>query len=110
MSGKKILHLTLKKKWFDLIANGEKTEEYRTYNSYWMSRLVAKDKESFRVFDEVHFRNGYSKKCPFMRVEFKYLDLGNRELEDKNQLVFVIKLGKVLEVRAREKSEAISEV
>ena len=25
----KILHLTLKKKWFDMIASGEKKEEYR---------------------------------------------------------------------------------
>jgi hypothetical protein len=25
----RILHLTLKKKWFDMIASGEKREEYR---------------------------------------------------------------------------------
>lgn len=36
----KTLHLTLRKKWFDLIASGEKTEEYREIKPYWVSRFV----------------------------------------------------------------------
>ncbi len=36
----KTLHLTLKKKWFDMIASGEKTEEYREIKSYWIQRLL----------------------------------------------------------------------
>lgn len=36
----KILHLTLKKKWFDMIASGEKREEYREIKQYWVSRLT----------------------------------------------------------------------
>ena len=36
----KTLHLTLEKKWFDLIANGEKRLEYREDKPYWRSRLV----------------------------------------------------------------------
>lgn len=36
----KTLHLTLKKKWFDMIASGEKTEEYREIKPYWASRLL----------------------------------------------------------------------
>lgn len=36
----KVLHLTLKKKWFDMIASGEKKEEYRDFVMYWGKRLV----------------------------------------------------------------------
>lgn len=36
----KTLHLTLKKKWFDMIASGEKTEEYREIKPYWIVRFV----------------------------------------------------------------------
>src|SRR6478609_2178429 len=36
----KILHLTLKKKWFDMIASGEKKEEYRELKPYWAKRLI----------------------------------------------------------------------
>lgn len=36
----KILHLTLKKKWFDMIASGEKKEEYREIKPYWEKRFI----------------------------------------------------------------------
>ena len=58
-----MLVLPIKKKWFDMIASGEKTEEYREIKPYYDKRLV-------KYFDEVHwprfvvFRNGYSKKSP----------------------------------------------
>ncbi len=58
-----VLHLTLKKKWFNLIASGKKGVEYRKFKPYWEKRLVGKN------FQEVHFRNGYSKNAPFMRVQ-----------------------------------------
>ena len=32
--------LTLKKQWFDMIASGEKKEEYREIKDYWWMRLV----------------------------------------------------------------------
>ena len=38
----KTLILPLKKKWFDLIKAGIKTEEYRAANEYWATRLVGK--------------------------------------------------------------------
>jgi hypothetical protein len=81
----KILHLTLKKIWFDKIARGEKTNEFRDKKPYWIKRL--KDK----TFNEVWFRNGYSKNAPFMRVEWKRLN------ETEN--IYKIKLGKILEIR-----------
>ena len=46
-----ILHLTLKKQWFDLILSGEKTTEYRDVKPYWITRLEGK------TYDEIHFKN-----------------------------------------------------
>ena len=80
----RILHLTLKREWFELIASGDKTEEYRERKPYWMARLFG------RTYDEVHFRNGYRPDSPFMRVEYKGILVG--------QSYYIIKLGKVLEI------------
>ena len=85
MKEKRILHLTLLKKWFDLILAGTKKEEYREIKPYWTKRLLGKE------FDEIYFKNGYSKNSPFMRVEWK----GIRKEKDR----FVILLEKILEVR-----------
>ncbi len=82
----KILHLTLYRKWFDLIALGEKREEYRNAEKgYWVKRLAG------RHYDEIHFRNGYGLDLPFMRVEC----LGIECVAYR----FIIKLGKILEIR-----------
>ena len=36
----KTLHLVLKRKWWDMIASGEKMEEYREVCHYWARRLL----------------------------------------------------------------------
>lgn len=36
---KKVLKLTLKKMWYDLILLGVKQEEYREIKEYWLKRL-----------------------------------------------------------------------
>jgi hypothetical protein len=79
----KILHLTLKKRYFDKIAAGIKKEEYREIKPYWTKRLEGK------TFDEILFKNGYSKNARSMRV--KWLGMTKRENH------YVIKLGNVLE-------------
>lgn len=86
----RILHLTLHKKWFDLIASGEKKIEYREMKPYWEKRLEGKE------FDEVHFRNGYAKDAPFMRVQW----LGLEKYHNfDGKLCYGILLGDVLEMR-----------
>lgn len=86
----KVLHLTLKKKWFDMIASGEKQEEYREIKSYWSSRLLEsyKDRDGFifdgkdqlnwfthtdtpklKEFDIIRFKNGYAKDAPSMDID-----------------------------------------
>lgn len=91
MSEKRILHLTLYRKWFDQIWDGVKTEEYRDDTPYWAKRLDGK------VFDEVWFTNGYDKNRPFMRVEWKGHFKFPRDLSGNFR--HVIQLGKILEVR-----------
>ena len=36
----KVLTLSVSKQWFDMIAAGKKTEEYRAIKSYWINRLL----------------------------------------------------------------------
>lgn len=66
----KILHLTLKRQWLDMIASGEKREEYRELKPYWHKRLYLKS------FDVIVFRNGYSKDAPSMRVQAGKIRIG----------------------------------
>ena len=37
---KKILNLSLKKQWYEMIESGVKTEEYRELKPYWCNRLL----------------------------------------------------------------------
>ena len=71
-----MLVLPIKKKWYDLILRGVKTEEYREIKPYWATRFVNAGllEYTFRkdpactmlTFNrvEVMFRNGYSDKSP----------------------------------------------
>ena len=115
----KILHLTLKKKWFDMILSGEKREEYRAIKRYWCRRLMVAwfwdntldrlhvptlrgyKNGDFRHFDAIEFRNGYSKTAPTMLVECKGIStgIGNPAWGAPSEPVFIIKCGKVLETK-----------
>ena len=114
------LHLNLKRKWFDMILNGEKTEEYREIKYYWTSRFVAflwtsnmgmksnsdrlldgdYTKASFLDdFDTITFSNGYAKNRPQFEIEFDCLDISTGKEEwgaVPNQKYFVLKLGKII--------------
>jgi hypothetical protein len=89
----RILHLTLKKEWYDMIASGVKKEEYREIKPHWNKRLLNK------TYDVIIFRNGYSKDSPSMKVEFLGLQKGlgieewGANLKEK---VYIIKLGKII--------------
>lgn len=98
----RVLHLTLKKKWFDLIASGKKVHEFREDKPYWRKRLVDEHLGIGNHFDIVRFRNGYRKDAPEMDVECKgisfthpkWFTFKNGESFDCD--VIVISLGKVL--------------
>lgn len=120
MHMQRILHLTLKRKWFDMIASGEKKEEYRDIKPYWVSRLVdglfpEKEPNDFTFlwngflfsmltaehYDVVEFRNGYSKNAPTMQVEILDITDGFTTLKwaDEYKPAFIIKLGKILSIK-----------
>ena len=104
----KLLRLTLKKKWFDMIASGEKKEEYREIKPYWMNRLQRRYYDGmldergrlvFNHFDAVKFTNGYAKnsrsvtlECLGIEKELGMLSWG----AEKDTKYFVIKLGEII--------------
>lgn len=122
----KILHLTLKKQWFDMIKSGEKKEEYRQIKSHWISRLLDEYGENkiipadimydivingfepeqvfkayfskLKEFDFVVFRNGYSGGAPLMSVECLGISIGEGRPEwgAPSGECFVIKLGEIV--------------
>jgi len=49
----KTLYLPIKKKWFDMIKSGDKTQEYREIKDFWMRRLISlKDDMEYSAWDE----------------------------------------------------------
>lgn len=116
----KTLHLTLKKKWFDMIDTGGKMEEYREIKPYWIKRLVnpkmmidngvpeegwrdfliSLDERTFawirNTFQAVIARNGYSSNAPQWTRDFEGITIkeGNPQWgAEPGKKYFVIKLG-----------------
>ena len=90
----KILHLTLKKKWFDMILAGHKWEEYREIKPYWDKRFIG------RVYDIVRFKNGYGKDVPTIDLEWKGCHKGygmQKHGAPVGKEVYVITLGRLME-------------
>lgn len=89
----KILHLTLKKKWFDRVGV-DKFEEYREDGRWIMSRLFHKDGTP-KMYAAVQFRNGYQRDAPKKTFVFKgaYLGIGKPEWGASGKEQYIIKLG-----------------
>lgn len=108
----KTLDLVLKRKWYDMIASGEKTEEYREIKPYWVKRLTSLRCGSllfsyrngyqpipFKDFTHATFHLGYSKDRPSMTFAIKeiVIDEGKEEWGAlPGETYFVIKLGERL--------------
>ena len=89
----RVLHLTLKKKWFDMIASGEKRDEYREIKPHWDKRLNG------REYDVVKFRNGYRTDSKAMTVELLNIVTGIGSAQwgaPERQEVYILRLGKIL--------------
>ena len=85
----RILHLPINRIWFDAILSGSKYMEYRDVKPYWTKRIEG------REYDEIHFRNGYARDAPFMRVKYqgwKFCTLAGKR-------VYALQLGPILEIR-----------
>lgn len=100
----KTLKLVLKKKYFDMIASGEKKEEYRELTPYWERRLWEHAPWSDHVtwpreYDAVTFYLGYAKNRPSMTFKWKGTDIRWGKMEwgaEFGKEYFVIKLGERL--------------
>ena len=82
---KKVLTLTVSKQWYDMIAAGEKKEEYREIKPYWAVRLLAETSSftisqqgqvMFKSYTHVLFINGYRKDSPRIEKEFESITIG----------------------------------
>lgn len=115
----KTLHLNLKKQWFDMIASGEKKEEYREIKPYWENRFTCSwsSYESHGVkssiydnlypdmsynsfgYDTITFSNGYSKNRPQFEIELKSIKIKEGKNEWgalSGQKYFVLELGEII--------------
>lgn len=88
----RVLHLTLKKQWFDMVVSRVKPEEYREIKPYWDNRLN-------KQYDAVLFRNGYATNAPEVLIELKEITTGFGRLfwgAPIGQKVYILKLGKFI--------------
>ena len=103
------INLTIMGKWFDMIAQGIKTEEYRDCEFAQVQREFLKASNNRWYFEAPHvavFRNGYTMESRAMAVEIVGYDLRGRESVRHpewgeptcRRLHLVVKLGRVLQV------------
>lgn len=90
------LHLHVKSVYFEQIRSGEKAEEYRMHNAYWVKRLVDMPSGSKREFDGIVIYNAY-KPGPENRIEFPWrgwrlIGLTHPHFGPEEVTVFAIKL------------------
>ena len=84
----KVLHLVLKRKYFERIYNKTKKVEYRDFTSYWSKRLEDKN------FTHIKFQLAYSKNPPTMLVEI----LDRNIVDYKGVKSYAFDLGEITEV------------
>jgi len=117
-----ILDLPLKRKWYEMIESGIKTEEYREFKPYWCCRLVAYKRIKpeisagfpitwtpphysewkaedcyirFKNFTHVRFRYGYTKRTMLREIESITIGYGKPEWgAPTDRQVFIIKFKK----------------
>lgn len=126
------LHVTLKKKWFDMESNSDpklrKNEEYREIKPYWIKRLLhdvavtdpsisyeelaelIKEESRhvcycFNDFDVYEAKHGYARNAPNLRREILDITIGKAKPEWSDNWqgnVFIIKLGDIIKQETNE--------
>ena len=85
----RVLHLTIKKKWFDMILSGKKLEEYREIKPYWDKRIC------YRL-THVRFKNGYRDDSAAATFRLIGISIGQGRIgwgAPEGTEVFILKLG-----------------
>ena len=117
----RMLHLVLKRKWWDMIASGEKKEEYRDFNESWTKRILILTEQGqkkvhyfgnldeeeiveYKDFDAICFHKGYTNTTMTFENDGIEINYGREEWgAEPDKLYFIIKLGKKLQsVRPRQ--------
>ena len=94
-----MLILPIKKQWFDMIAKGDKAEEYREIKPYYRTRfqninLLDKDGCASGHYSIIGLRNGYSKDSPTLVVTV-ILDFGEGKPEwgaHEGDIYYILKI------------------
>lgn len=104
-----ILPLVLKRRWYDMIASGEKKEEYREYKEFWIKRIEKwQDSRISEItppleqkIDVIAFSRGYRKADLFFvcdRILIKEGPPLHPEWGEPNIRHFALGLGERIEV------------
>lgn len=86
----------IKRKWFDLIAEDVKKEDYREINPYWAKKIKRNEDAKY-----IRFENGYSKKCPKITLEYLGYDVkkANKNWANNHDTTFfALQLGKIVKL------------
>lgn len=109
-----VLNLVLIGKWYDMIASGQKKEEYREIKPYWQKRLLYCYKkthcaggscqgcsdipwlQSFKYYDAVRFSRGYTNETITFELNDITIGRGRKEWGAPDYETFILKLGQRL--------------
>ncbi len=80
------LKIVIKAQYFDQIASGDKTIEYREVTPFWTSRLFDENGKR-RDYDRIEFINGYHKDARRMITGFDGFSTRNNQ--------YLIRVGKI---------------
>lgn len=86
------LDLVLKHKWFDMIACGEKKEEYREIKPFWENRFTKFS------YSEVCFHRGYTSMTMTWKIKRIKRGIGNPKWGAPSYEVFIIELEPIHDV------------
>lgn len=98
-----MLVLPIKKKWFDMIASGEKKEEYREIKPYYATRLGKYFNFTYGIVKQIIFRNGYSHNSPQIKCVCS-LDKGEGKEEwgaISGKKYYILRIKRVISIRRR---------
>lgn len=88
--------LPIKRKWFDLVKLGTKTEEYREIKPYYDSRF----KDFIDNKTSVMLRNGYSRNSPSLMCDVVIKKgIGKKEFGAPDEECYILEILKVYEVK-----------
>lgn len=108
MNKMKILDLILKGKWYDMIASGEKPEEYRVLSDHWVKRFLLLNSgrdgalkylaslptdQVWQEYTHVRVHRGYTSTTMLFEIKSIHIGFGNPEWGAPEEEVFIIKLG-----------------